>query len=395
MKKFIKCLSVFLFFLSIIVMGLTAYGDQALPDTASTVSGKIDLGRIFTAEYADRTVKTFSETHQGEEVSYDVKLLNIFPVKSMNVQVERRKYLAVGGELVGIRVRTQGVLVVGTDAFDSENGKISPADRAGIKKGDILLELEGTPIQNNDDLIGIIENSGGRTLRARIDRSGEIIYCDLTPEKSAATGMYKGGLWIRDSTAGVGTLTYCDPELGELAALGHGIYDADTGDILSISEGEIYSASFSYVKKGSAGTPGEISGIIGNNTLGSVTGNTEEGIFGNLYYMNTEPVLYPVGTASEVHTGPAQIICTVSDQGKDAFDIEISRINDKDGDTKNMIIKVTDTDLLSITGGIVQGMSGSPIIQDGQLIGAVTHVFVNDPKSGYGIFIENMLDESR
>ena len=303
-----------------------------------------------------------------------------------------RKYLALGGELVGIRLRTRGVLVVGTESFVAENGgSVSPAAKAGIKKGDLILDINGQTVADNRALTSLISESGGGTLTVTLERGGKTKTVYLTPQKTAATGLYKGGLWIRDATVGVGTLTFTDPVTGTLAALGHGVSDADTGELLTVSDGEICTATVSSVKKGASGSPGEITGLIGANTLGEITQNRTEGIYGTLSYADGAPELYPMATASEVRTGAAQIVCTVTGGEKRFYDIEIMKLGSAASADKNMVLRVTDEALLESTGGIVQGMSGSPIVQNGMLVGAVTHVLVSDPKSGYGIYAENML----
>ena len=394
MKKTIKILTLILTVVCCAAFVLTAYGIYKLPDDFLTSGSKIDLGPVFSLSRENGAVSAFSGDAEdtGNQSGYNVKLMNIIPVKTVSVSVTSRKYLAAGGELVGVRLKTDGVCVVSTDSFENaENVKVSPAADAGIQKGDSILSIDGSPVTKCEELTKAIENSAGKTLELKIRRGEEEKKVFLTPEKTSATGLYKGGLWVRDSTVGIGTLSYSDLEAGTIAALGHGIYDPDSEKILSVSEGEILSADVASVKKGYAGTPGEITGIIGTNTLGSITENSDRGIFGELNFVDGRPDIYPVATASEAHTGKAQIICTVTEGEKQFYDIEIVRLNKDPGTDKNMTVKITDAALLAITGGIVQGMSGSPVIQDGYFVGAVTHVFVNDPKCGYAIFAENML----
>ena len=398
MKKIIKGFSVMLSLFCAAVLGAAVYGNLTLPDSYSTVNGVIDVGALFSAEnQTPDLMNTFAENTDGAtEMDYTVKLMHVIPVKTVSVKLEQRKYLALGGELVGVRLKTEGLLVVSTERFADETGEIvNPAGDAGIKKGDILLSVNGREITENGVLTEAIEGSGGAPLRLLVRRDGAETTRFLTPYKTAATGLYKGGLWVRDSTVGVGTLTFSDLETGAIAALGHGIYDADTKSLLEISMGDICTATVSTIKKGAAGSPGEITGVLGSNVLGSISENSEEGIFGSLYYLEGEPELYPMATFSEVHTGPAQVVCTVTNGEKQTYDIEITKISDQKDSVKNMTLKVTDQTLLAETGGIVQGMSGSPILQDGMLVGAVTHVFVNDPKSGYGIFAETMLEHTQ
>ena len=395
MKKFFKAFRLSSFFICMLILGLALWGEKTLPDSYSTVDGRLPLRDFFTARAAPDAAAAFSAEgcDKSESIAYEVKLWSVIPVKTVNVRIQQRRYLAAGGELVGVRLKTEGLLVVGTEPFAAaDGGTADPAAAAGIRKGDTLLELNGTRIETNDALTSAIENSGGSPLSVTLQRDGKTQTVTLTPQKTAATGLYKGGLWVRDSTVGIGTLTYCDIENGCIAALGHGIYDADTEKLMRVSSGEICTATVSSVKKGAAGVPGEITGTLGPNTLGSITANSEEGVFGELYYMEGEPELYPVATASEVHTGGAQVICTVTDGQKQSYEIEITRISGGGGE-KDMTLKITDQALLAVTGGIVQGMSGSPILQDGMLVGAVTHVFVNDPKCGYGIFAETMLEQ--
>ena len=230
------------------------------------------------------------------------------------------------------------------------------------------------------------------------DRQGEQRTALLTPHKDEATGAVRLGAWVRDSTAGVGTLSFYDPESGKYAALGHAITDGDTGAVLSVSEGQVLRAEIVAVQKGKKGAPGELKGsfLREGHAIGSIRRNSILGIYGSLAEPAVNPLYpdgLPIGLRSGVHPGPATILSTVDGKGMQEYAVEITRVNPQTAPApKSMVIRVTDERLLNATGGIVQGMSGSPIIQDGRLIGAVTHVFVNDPTRGYGIFSENMLD---
>ena len=377
-------------------LGFVGWGARTLPDRFYSMDGSLPVHGVFTATAPAAALNAFSGDAGANEreLEYELKLLDVIPVKTVSVRVTGRKYLAVGGELVGVRLKTKGVLVVGTEAFTSEGGKnVDPAAQAGIKKGDTLLTVNGIPIETNETLTAAIQNSDGKPVSITLQRGAQTKTVALTPEKTSGTGLYKGGLWVRDSTVGVGTLSFCDIENGKLAALGHGIYDTDTASLLDVSSGEICTATVSSVKKGAVGTPGEITGTLGQNALGSITLNTDEGVFGDLYYLGNTPEVYPAATASEVHTGNAQVICTVTQGEKQAYAVEIVKVNDA-GSDRNMVVRITDETLLSLTGGIVQGMSGSPILQDGMLVGAITHVFVNDPKCGYAIYTQNMLEQT-
>ena len=396
MRKIWKIICVVCALVCAVGLGGAVWGARTLPDRFYSVDGSLPVNGIFTATAPAAALNAFSGNDSAEEreLKYELKLLDVIPVKTVSVRVAGRKYLAVGGELVGIKLKTKGVLVVGTEAFTAEDGKkADPAADADIRKGDVLLTVNGIPIASNETLTSAIEHSGGEPISITLQRGGKTKEVSLIPKKTSATGLYKGGLWVRDSTVGVGTLSFCDIESGKLAALGHGIYDTDTASLLEVSNGDICTATVSSVKKGAVGAPGEITGTLGENTLGSITVNTEEGVFGDLYYMENVPEVYPAATAGEVHTGEAQVICTVTQGEKQAYAVEIVKVNNGDSD-RNMVVKVTDERLLSLTGGIVQGMSGSPILQDGMLVGAITHVFVNDPKCGYAIFAQNMLAQT-
>ena len=335
---------------------------------------------------------------ETKEFQYDSKI-NLFPVSeliSIRNTAEReegRKYLIPGGNLIGIRLKTDGVLVVGTENIETTDGNISPAEKAGIMVGDTLKTVEDIKITNNKQLSEIISDSGGNPLDVEIIRDGKTIAVTLTPEISAVTGEYKCGMWIRDSMGGIGTLTYCDAENGCFGSLGHAIYDTDTGQIIPTEMGEICDATLNGVSKGTNGNAGELKGTISGEAYGRILSNNENGIYGNIDIISDSLDILPTAYIDEVTTGKAEIISTVRNNKPEIFEIEIERIY-KSQENKNFIIKVTDEELLSVTGGIVQGMSGSPIIQNGRIVGAVTHVFVNDPTRGYGIFIENMLNAS-
>ncbi len=305
-----------------------------------------------------------------------------------------RKTVIAGGELIGLKLKTKGVVIVGTEKFECENGMADPSAEAGILVGDIIVSIDGQEVYNNIELSTIIENSAGKTLNFNILRNGNSLCLNFTPVKSSLTGLYKGGLWVRDSTGGIGTLTYTDLESGTIATLGHGIYDVDTKELLPVDSGEVYSAKLNGVKKGTGGTAGELIGSIGSENYGEITVNCENGVYADSYYIAHSDDVYPVAYPEEITTGKAQIISTVAGNTKKYYDIEIKKI-DTDSDNKNLIVEVTDDELLDITGGIVQGMSGSPIIQNDMIVGAVTHVFLNDPTKGYGIIIENMLEAAK
>lgn len=330
-----------------------------------------------------------------------VNILGFFPVKSVFIKsVGNDIVLYPGGQPLGVKLNTKGVLVVALSDIKTENGKISsPAAVAGIQIGDNVIKINGIAIKNSEQTQREINNCDGKELKVLIERKGQQFEKVIKPIKSQEDKNYKVGLWIRDSTAGVGTLTFYDEKSGMFAALGHPITDVDTGTILSINSGEIVSSSIISVKKGLRGNPGELKGIFVNEDLilGKIYKNTECGVFGKSSTKLVDKHCKPMKVAlrSEIKEGPAKILTTIDDNGPKLYDIQIEKLlaQDEPG-PKSMVIKVTDSELLEKTGGIVQGMSGSPIIQDNKIVGAVTHVLINKPDVGYGIYIEWMIKDA-
>ncbi len=309
------------------------------------------------------------------------------------------KTLVVGGKCVGVTLSTNGVLVTDISDVANEKGKhLSPARDAGLKPGDLIQSFNNKKTMTVPELNSAIKASDGKAVSLEFIRDGCLHEVLITPCVSQTDQSLKIGAWVKDAASGIGTITYYDPQTNEFAALGHGICDTDTGEALSISTGNIYASSIISVNKGEKGIPGELSGVFEEDgpTLGEISKNLPSGIFGkaNKNFLSSENTM-PVASRKEITTGKAQILSNIEGQKTESFDIEILRIvPNKISVNKGMIIKITDKNLLDKTGGIVRGMSGSPIIQNGKIVGAVTHVFVNDPTRGYGIFIENMLDEA-
>ncbi len=341
------------------------------------------------------TLETSSTIETDGNYDATVKLFGIIPVKEVTVNVLPEMQLIAGGKAVGIKMFTKGLICVGTQSIKAETGEnYNIAKALNIKESDMIISANGTELHTIEQFSEIIENSGSNPITLNIISGTKAETKVVTPVKTKEG--YKLGLWVRDSTAGIGTVTFIDSATQTFAALGHPITDVDTGALMPIDKGTISSAEIIDIKKGSTGAPGELYGIFGgNNDCGVILKNTNQGIFGQkisdcqLTY-NNEPLL--VASAQQVKTGNAQIYANIKGNRIEKYDIEISKLMRYAPDSKNMIIKITDKRLLDETGGIVQGMSGSPIIQDGKLVGAVTHVFVNDASRGYGIFIENMLE---
>ena len=356
-------------------------------------------GQIAVAASDDETLRDKGAVELTSEASGTselmLSLLGVLPIRTVEVEVGEEQTLIPGGSALGIAMRTDGVLVVGTG--EMEDGT-SPAKLCGIQPGDVIRRINGVAVQSAEQLSGLVASAGEKPLPVEFLRGSTVINTTLTPRIDPATGTARMGAWVRDSTAGVGTLSYYDPETLAYGALGHAITDGDTGQIMAVSYGEVLRADIIAVQKGQAGKPGELKGSFMQNAavLGDITLNSALGVYGTL----TEPLknpLYPdglpIGRSGTVQPGPATILSTVDGQGMREYSIEIVKVNHQSSSAqKSMLIRVTDDTLLEKTGGIVQGMSGSPIIQNGRLVGAVTHVLVNDPTRGYGIFIENMLD---
>ena len=299
--------------------------------------------------------------------------------------------LIPGGQLVGVAVKTDGLVYVGASDLGSSP---SPARLSGLKNGDVITKINGIPIDGVRSLTENVQPEKENTIE--VMRGDQTLSLRLTPKTDPRDGKAKIGAWVRESVAGLGTLTYIDPKTGEFAALGHSISDPDANIVVPITGGQLIDAKFTGVVRGEKGAPGELSGAFLNDgaVLGTIRENAQSGIKGTFTKADVGSYAYsgPIEIAEkgDVKIGHAEILSTVSDTGTDVYGIDIVAI-DESGSERNLLIKVTDQALLNATGGIVQGMSGSPIIQDGKLVGAVTHVLVNDPTRGYGIFIENML----
>ena len=297
----------------------------------------------------------------------------------------------LGGFPIGIKLYCDGVIIVDTQNVAVSGGYENPAQKAGLLKGDIIKSIDGKKVTRNSEVSKLIEDSNGKELKMQILRNGELKNIQFSSVYSTVSGQYKAGLWIRDSSAGIGTVTFYTED-GEFASLGHAVCDVDTGEMLPIESGETTNAKITGFYKGKVGTAGELCGILESKSTGKIVVNDGIGIYGVFDSVDTTRTLYPLANKNEVKIGAAQIVTTIENGKEQAFNIEIERIDYASDEHKNLVIKVTDENLISKTGGIVQGMSGSPILQDGKIIGAITHVFLNDPTGGYGIFAETMLE---
>ncbi len=395
MQKAIKAVSIIGFILSIPLFLLVWYGDRFVPDryTATDLASLNTGTPIFRCE-CDTPVELTAAEESTKQYHAQLKLFDTIPVKSATVEIVAREYVIPGGEAFGLRLFTDGVLVTQISSVDGADGSITPAKKAGIRQGDIIRELDGVRVTSNAQLAELVKNGKGKKMKVIFYRNGNRKSGVISPALSN-DGQYHIGIWVRDSTAGVGTVTFTDPGSGIVAGLGHAICDSDTGGVMPVREGEMVHAEVRGCIKGTSGTPGELCGFFHKKVIGPVQLNCSSGIYGTVNEVPETAKRVPVALTTEVSTGAAQIIATVDSSGPQRFSIEITRFFRAESSEKNMVIRITDERLLEKTGGIVQGMSGSPILQNGRLVGAVTHVFVNDPEQGYAIFAENMVNTAR
>ena len=362
-------------------------GQKFVVQTGLPMLAASDGGAVSVLASQDERVTISAEA--GGQTSVTFSLLGLIPVHETRVNVVEERTLIPGGQAVGVALKTRGVLVVSDAA----------KDRA-LRAGDVILSADGKNVESTKALSEQVGTAQTDTVRLEVLRGGQTITVDAQAEPDPSDGRRKLGVWVRDSTAGVGTLTYIDPANQAYGALGHAIVDADTGRLLAAREGAILHASIVGVTKGQSGKAGELKGnfLKAGEQIGSLMENCEYGIYGVLDDM-PENLLYPqglrAGARSAVHTGAASIIATVDADGPQEYGVEIVRcFAQSEPSQKGMILRVTDERLLEKTGGIVQGMSGSPILQDGRIIGAVTHVYLSDATQGYGMYIEWMLEKS-
>ncbi len=298
------------------------------------------------------------------------------------------------GRAVGIKLFSDGVVVVGTSEVTTTAGNVNPAKDCGLKEGDIITHINSTEVDSIEEVSALLQTLEGRAMSIRAIRDDKQLQLTARAALCSADGAYKLGAWIRDSMAGIGTVTYFDPACGAFGALGHGINDVDTALLMPMETGSILPATVAGVSRGEAGSPGQLKGAFDTGTtLGLLRANTDGGVFGTLSersWAAGSPVA--VAARDEVHTGSASILSNICGDQVEEFEIEISKIfRESPGDNRDFVLTVTDPRLLETTGGIVQGMSGSPILQDGKFVGAVTHVLIDDPTRGYAISAQRML----
>ena len=348
-------------------------------------------------------LETASTSNEGLNFTHiDVKLFGTLNVKETNItKIEDAEVVPIG-KVIGLKLYTNGVLVVGMGEIEDENNIVNrPYEKADIQEGDTILEVNEQEIENISSLKKIINSSNGENLKLKILREGSIITSNILPVKTGKEE-YKLGLWVKDAATGVGTISFYEPKTNSFAVLGHGITDSDTGNLINIDYGELVTSKILSIKKGESGDPGEVRGtIINQQTIGEVSKNTDFGVYGNLENLTSLNIdvskAIKVASRDEIEIGEAKILCaTDSSNTVKEYSIEIEKIYlENNSNNKSMLIKIKDEELLAKTGGIIRGLSGAPIIQNGKFIGAVTNVLVSNPEIGYAIFGDLMLKEIR
>ena len=401
-KSTILLLTLFIIYIYILVINY-------IPDQITIFEGEnISLKTFFgiTLDSEDEVLSVSADTGEKtiNKVGSEKLSVNFFDklfIKDIDVSVLPRTTVIPVGNIAGLKLYTSGVLVVGMSEIEGEDSKIyKPYENTGIEEGDTIVKINDNEINTTDELIEKINMSKGEKVEIEYIHDEETKECSITPVKTSEEE-YKLGLWVRDSAAGVGTVSFYEPDTHIFGALGHGITDIDTGDLLNIAEGEFVTAKILDIKKGEDGNPGKIQGTVEEQeTIGEISKNTEFGIYGKIKDISSLNIdtskEMEVALRDEIQLGKATILCSLDNQTVGEYEIEITKINKENNyNNKSMEIKVTDEKLIEKTGGIIQGMSGSPIIQNGKFIGAITHVLVNSSTEGYAIFGDLMLKQSK
>lgn len=373
--------------ISLILVGIIGIYDYIIPDSVSCFEGD-ELPVFMCAEASDIKLN-------GNEITTEYKLLNIIPLKKVEINSLKNIRLTPGGMPFGVKFFTDGLLIAGFCDVKTADGEVNPAKTAGLKTNDVITHVNGKHVGDTEALSDAIDASCGNEITLTYVRNNSKHNVNVTPVKCMTDGKYKAGIIIRNSGAGIGTVSFIMPESGIFAGLGHGICNNENGELIPMQRGAVIDVTISGVEKGISGSPGEIKGFFNQKKLGAMIKNTECGVYGVFTEAPTNPIseTLPIGLKNEICDGAATIYCTLEDGVMREYSVYISNINRNADGGKCFTVKVTDPDLIEKTGGIIQGMSGSPIIQNGKLVGAVTHVLINDPTKGYGIFIENMLNQ--
>ncbi len=397
-NKMFKTISVTCFTFCFFIFSIIAFKAQKLPDSfyVSQNCPPTSLGSLNLSLEQKSLPSSTDPLNTTTKATF--KLFNAIPIKTVSIIKTERKTVVPGGIPFGIKIRSDCVVVAALTSFESDGRLVCPAKEAGIKIGDSVLTVNSKQITNNAELISAVNQSGGKSLEFKIKNgNGKIKTVSVCPKKDVLSQGYRVGISVRDSSAGIGTITFFDPQTATFGGLGHAVVDSASKNAVSLQMGNVAIATIDSVTKGQSGVPGQLNGhFVSNQNSGVILRNDETGVYGSLRNVKSDGDRVEVAFKQEVKTGKAKIIATIDGIEPQEFEIEIEQISyNNERLIKNMVIRVTDKTLLSKTGGIVQGMSGSPILQNGRLVGAVTHVFVNDCTRGYAIFAENMLETAR
>jgi len=399
MKLFRRILIIaFLIILLIYVTNITQLPDSIILFKDESLNLFTVLG-IFIKEnendYKAIQASSSLNTNAIETKTVSISLFNFIDVKDIEINTIPKTTVVPLGNTIGLKLYSSGVLVIGMTEIEGRK----PYANSGIEEGDLIVEIDDKPISTTEELVECVNSSKGNALDITYVRDGNEYNTNIEPIETS-NSEYKLGLWVRDGAAGVGTITYYEPSTNSFAALGHGIVDSDTSKLISIASGELVTTRVSSIVKGKENEPGEIRGTIKNQeTIGEISSNTEFGIYGklnNVSLLNSNQTEYEVASREEIKVGEAKVILTLEDGIRKEYDIEIEKIyRNNNSDNKSMLIKVADEELLDLTGGIIQGMSGAPIVQNGKFIGAITHVLVQKPDTGYAVFADLMIKQMR
>lgn len=374
-------------------------GEELNVDTVIGVT--INPKQISDYEVRQASTTIGTKVNELKHKEYEVSLLDTIPLKTIETNIIPKTTVVPIGSTIGLKLYTDGVLVVGmSEIEDVNNQKVKPYEGSSIQEGDRIIEIDNKSITCTSDLITNVNNSGGNKVTLKYVREEYVYTADMLPAQTSKNG-YKLGLWVRDAAAGVGTISFYEPNSKNFAALGHGIVDIDTGRLITIANGDITKANILSIQKGESGEPGEIKGSIAKKeTIGNVFKNSKFGIYGKLSDITSFDIgreeEIEVAMREEIKPGKAKIICSLENNKREEYEVEIQKIFvNNNSDNKSMVIKVTDKRLIEKTGGIIQGMSGSPIIQNGKFIGAITHVLISNPTIGYGVFADMMIKQMK
>ena len=407
MKKVLKIsILTVLFFLYVYVLAIESIPNSLILFEGENINLKTFLGLTIKQDESYKAIQTAAtansnNTNETKTTNVNVSLLGKLPVKEVSISVLPRTTVIPVGTVAGVKLYTSGVLVVGmTEVQGIDNVKYKPYENSGLKEGDMIISIEEKEIANTVDLVNTVNNSNGEQVEIKYVRDGETLECSIQPVQTSRTE-YKLGLWVRDSAAGVGTVSFYEPKTKIFGALGHGITDIDTGKLINIANGEFITTKVVSITKGEEGTPGKMQGTINNQqNIGKIYKNTNFGIYGTVDNLSALKIdsskEMEVALREEIQIGKATILTSLDGDSVKEYEIEIEKkYLNNNFDNKSMLIKVTDEELLQKTGGIIQGMSGSPIIQNGKFIGAVTHVMVQNPREGYAVFGDIMIKKMR